>query len=151
MNRVYIAGPFSKPRTRKALLKMIDIAAKRYGRVDLYIPMEYKVPGDFQKLDGTWNLSNAEWAKRVYENDIQHLDNAEVVIALNVGLYRTAGTVWEVGYAKGKGISVFAYTPTWAMKNDMSLMLMNSYDGYIDEKGIIHKFTEEELNKFNQK
>ena len=64
MSKVYIAGPFSKPRTRKALQKIIDIASKRYGRAELYVPMEYKVPGDFQKLDGTWNLTNAEWAKK---------------------------------------------------------------------------------------
>ena len=151
MSKVYIAGPFSKPRTRKALLKMIDIASKHYGRSELYVPMEYKVPGDFQKLDGTWNLTNTEWAKKVYENDIKHLNEAEVVIALNAGLYRTAGTIWEVGYAKGKGIPVFAYTPGWAKKNDMSLMLMNSYDGYIDDNGYIHKFTEEILSQFNQK
>ena len=151
MSTVYIAGPFSKPRTRKALQKMIDIAAKRYGRSELYVPMEYKVPEDFQKLDGTWNLTNAEWAKKVYENDIKHLNEATVVIALNVGIYRTAGTVWEVGYAKGKEIPVFAYTPEWAKKNDMSLMLMNSYDGYIDDSGYIHKFTDDVLGQFNQK
>lgn len=151
MSKVYIAGPFSKPRTRKALQKIIDIASKRYGRAELYVPMEYKVPGDFQKLDGTWNLTNAEWAKKVYENDIKHLDESEVVIVLNVGIYRTAGTVWEAGYAKGKGIPVIAYIPEWAKKNDMSLMLMNSYDGYIDENGYIHKFTDEVLSQFNQK
>ena len=151
MSVVYIAGPFSKPRTQKAIQKMIDIASKRYGRSELYVPMEYKVPEDFQKLDGTWNLTNAEWAKKVYENDIKHLNEAEVVIALNVGIYRTAGTVWEVGYAKGKGIPVIAYTPERAKKNDMSLMLMNSYDGYIDENGYIHKFTDEVLSQFNQK
>ena len=33
----------------------------------------------------------------------------------------------------------------------MSLMLMNSYDGYIDDKGFIHKFDEETLSQFNQK
>ena len=33
----------------------------------------------------------------------------------------------------------------------MSLMLMNSYDGYIDENGYIHKFTDEVLSQFNQK
>lgn len=151
MSKIYIAGPFSKPRTKKSLKEMIKIVTKRYGESTLYIPMDYKVPGDFQKIDGTWNLSNAEWAKSVYENDIKHLNESDIVFVLNVGLYRTAGTVWEAGYAKGKGIPVIAYIPEWAKKNDMSLMLMNSYDGYIDKDGYIHKFTEEELLKFNQK
>jgi len=151
MGKVYIAGPFSKPRLKKSLKEMIKIVSNHYGESILYIPMDYKVLGDFQKIDGTWNLSNAEWAKNVYENDIKHLNESDIVFVLNVGLYRTAGTVWEAGYAKGKGIPVIAYIPEWAKKNDMSLMLMNSYDGYIDKDGYIHKFTEEELLKFNQK
>ena len=151
MSKIYIAGPFSKPRERKALKKMIEIVAKRYEYSSLYIPMEYKVPDDWQKLDGTWNLSNAEWARKVYENDIKELDMADMVFVLNTGLYRTAGTVWEAGYAKGKKIPVIAYIPEWAKKHDMSLMLMNSYDGYIDNDGFIYEFTKDILNQFNQK
>jgi nucleoside 2-deoxyribosyltransferase len=68
--RIYIAGPFSHPEEREALQHMIELVKKRYPDANLYIPMEYKVPGDFQKLDGTWNLANHEWAKKVYESDI---------------------------------------------------------------------------------
>lgn len=151
MSKIYIAGPFSKPEEREALKKMIDIVGKRYGFTDMYIPMEYKVPGDFQKLDGTWNLSNSEWARKVYENDIKQLNNAEVVFALYVGHYCSSGTIWEMGYANGKGIPVYAYIPEWAHGEDVSLMCMNSFSGYIDDNGYTHKFNEEDLGKFNQK
>lgn len=151
MSRVYIAGPFSKPEERESLKHMIAIAEKTYGASELYIPMDYKVPGDWQKLDGTWNLSNHEWARKVYENDLKHLDEAEVVIAMYVGHYCSSGTIWEMGYANGKGIPVYAYIPEWAKGEDVSLMCMNSFRGYIDENGFIHKFTEEDLEQFNQK
>lgn len=151
MSKVYIAGPFSKPEERNALKHMIEIAEKRFGAVNLYIPMDYKVPGDWQKLDGTWNLSNCEWARKVYENDVKELNKAEVVIAMYVGHYCSSGTIWEIGYANGKGISVYAYIPEWAKGENVSLMCMNSFAGYIDEDGYIHNFTDEYLSKFNQK
>ena len=151
MSRVYIAGPFSKPEERESLKHMIEIAEKRFGANNLYIPMEYKVPGDFQKLDGTWNLSNHEWARKVYENDVKHLNEAEIVIAMYVGHYCSSGTIWEIGYANGKGIPVYAYIPDWAKCGDVSLMCMNSFSGYIDENGFTYKFTDNDLEQFNQK
>ena len=150
---IYIAGPFSTPECRESLKHMIELVKKRYhnSKPNIYIPMEFKVPGDFQKPDGTWNLSNEEWAKAVYDSDIEHLNNADVVFAMNIGIYRTAGTVWEMGYAVGKGIPVYAYIPEWAKGNDMSLMLMNSFKGYLGEDGYISPFAPGELNKYNQK
>ena len=120
--KVYIAGPFSKPEEREALKQMIGIVSTRYSHSDIYIPMEYKVPGDFQKLDGTWNLSNQEWARKVYENDINQLNKSEIVFALYVGHYCSSGTIWEAGYANGKGIPVIAYIPEWAKGEDVSLI-----------------------------
>ena len=148
--RIYIAGPFSHQKEREALQHMIELVRKRYPDANLYIPMEYKVPEDFQKLDGTWNLPNHQWAQKVYESDIKHLDTASMVIALYVGHYCSSGTVWEMGYAKGKGIPVIAYIPEW-VKGDMSLMVMNGFDKYLGEDGNIHPITEEFLSKFNQK
>lgn len=148
--RIYIAGPFSHPEEREALHHMIELVKKRYPDANLYIPMEYKVPGDFQKLDGTWNLANHEWAKKVYESDIYHLDTASMVFALYVGHYCSSGTIWEVGYAKGKGIPVIAYIPEY-VTGDVSLMVMNGFNNYLGEDGNIYPITEEFLSKFNQK
>lgn len=148
--RIYIAGPFSHPEEREALQHMIELVRKRYPDANLYVPMEYKVPGDFQKLDGTWNLANHEWAKAVYESDIKHLDTASIVIALYVGHYCSSGTVWEIGYAKGKGIPVVTYIPEW-VKGDVSLMVMNGFEKYLGEDGNIYPMSEEFLTKFNQK
>ena len=148
--RIYIAGPFSHQEERESLKHMIELVKKRYPEANFYIPMEYKVPEDFQKEDGTWNLPNYKWAKRVYESDIKHLDTASIVIALYVGHYCSSGTVWEIGYARGKGIPVIAYIPE-CVKGDVSLMVMNGFSSYIGEDGDLHPITEEFLSKFNQK
>lgn len=148
---IYIAGPFSHDNERTSLKHMIELVQKRYPDANLYIPMEYKVPGDFQKLDGTWNLPNNVWAKRVFDSDIKYLNNSDLVIAMYIGHYCSSGTVWEIGYAVGRNIPVIGYIPDWAKEQDMSLMVLNGFSGYISEDTNIHKFTDEELLKFNQK
>lgn len=147
---IYIAGPFSTEKERESLKHMIKLVQKRYPDVNLYIPMEYKVPGDFQKLDGTWNLPNTEWAKRVYENDIKELNRADLVFAMYVGHYHSSGTVWEIGYACGRETSVILYVPEW-VKGDMSLMILNGVHKKLTEDGLIVPITEEYLSQFNQK
>ena len=148
--RIYIAGPFSHTEERESLEHMIDLIKKKYPEANLYIPMEFKVEEDYQKEDGTWNLPNYEWAKRVYESDIKHLDTANMVIALYVGHYCSSGTIWEMGYAKGKGIPVVVYIPE-CVNGDMSLMVMNGFDSYFGEDSNFHPITEDFLSKFNQK
>lgn len=148
--KIYIAGPFSTERERESLKHMIELVKSRYPGYSLYIPMEYKVPGDFQKLDGTWNLSNDEWARKVYENDIKNLDSADLVIFMYTGHYCSSGTIWEVGYACGKGIITIIYIPEWAQKENMSLMVMNSTKHCLIEDGNIHRFDIDLIN-YNQK
>ena len=136
---VYIAGPFAEPHHREALLHMIDIVRNTLNRSEvldnLYIPMEYKVKGDFQKPDGTWNLPNHVWAKDVFQADIAAIENADVVIVLYDGRKGTTGTAWEIGYAYAKNIPVVGYIPEYARKEPMSLMVLNSFAGLLREDG----------------
>ena len=148
---IYIAGPFSHDNEKESLKHMIELVQKRYPDANLYIPMKYKVPEDFQKLDGSWNLPNNEWAKKVFLHDIEELNKADLVFALYVGHYCSSGTVWEIGYSCGKDIRVYGYIPEWARSQDMSLMVLNGFSGYIGEDSRLYDFTEEDLLKFNQK
>lgn len=143
---IYIAGPIKE---KELIQEMIEVVKKRYPDANLYIPMDYKVPGDFQKLDGTWNLPNHEWAKKVFESDINHLKNSDLIFSLYTGYYHTSGTIWEIGYACGLNIPVIAYIPYFV--KDVSLMVMNSFSNYITNDGVINSITDEFLSKFNQK
>lgn len=148
---IYIAGPFSHDNERQALQEMINIVKNRFGFEDIYIPMEYKVPGDYQKLDGTWNLENHVWAKEVFKNDLRHLNEATIVIALYTGHYCSSGSIWEIGYACGRGIPVIAYIPDWAKEKDVSLMVMNGFKSQLHKDGTITPFTVDDFRKYNQK
>lgn len=146
--KIYIAGSFSSEQERESLKYMISLVRKVFPDTELYIPMELKVKGDFQKPDGSWNLPNYVWAKEVYGNDIRNLDESDMVFVMYTGHRSTS---WELGYAMGQGKVAFVYIPDWAKDNDMSLMVLNGkLDGYIDESGI-HGMTDEYLKIFNQK
>lgn len=154
--KIYIAGPFSSAVDRAALKRMIKIVKQihQYTDLDLYIPMEYKVEGDYKKEDGTWNLPNYVWSKQVYKNDIKNLCEAEEVFVLYTGRKGTTGTAWEIGFAHGMNKKITLYIPNYAKDRPMSLMVLNSADYYIDfingypiKRSIDKNF----LEKFNQK
>ena len=148
--KIYIAGSFSKDYERLALLHMIEVVRKNYPDAELYIPMEYKVSGDFLKEDGTWYLPNEEWAKTVYMADKKALDEAELVIAKYEGHVCNSGTTWEIGYACGRGIPVIGWLPEYVV-GDVSLMVMNCFTGIMDSSGNFDKPLIDILKRYNQK
>jgi nucleoside 2-deoxyribosyltransferase len=93
--RIYIAGPFSTERERESLNKMISLIRGNFPNSKLYIPMEFKVPGESQKPDGSWNLENYDWARQVYLNDLKHIEEATKVFAMYTGRNATTGTAWD--------------------------------------------------------
>ena len=136
---------------------MIELVKKRYqftlenGHTELFIPMEHKIDGDFQKEDGSWNLSNPEWSRRVYAMDTKAIDECDIMYAMYTGHFGTTGTAFEVGYAKARGKQIVLYIPEWAKENNVSLMIFNSTPAYLTEDGSVRLFTDEYLNQFNQK
>lgn len=153
---VYIAGPFSKPEERKELEHMIDLVKKYFSywstNLHIYIPMEYKVPGAFKKEDGTWSMPDQDWAKYVFDHDRLELNDTDIVIAMYMGHYSSTGTPWELGYCFAKqNCTIVGYIPDIAKDKDMSLMVLNSFDGFLTNEGHIVKSTPEILSQFKQK
>ena len=149
--RIYIAGPFSTEQERESLKKMISLVRQNFPYAKLYIPMEFKVPGEFQKPDGSWNLENYDWARQVYLNDLKHIEEATKMFAMYTGRNATTGTAWEIGYACAYGIDTYLYIPEWAKEKDMSLMIINSALGWMDEFGVIRYVNEDFFKMFKQK
>lgn len=149
--KIYIAGPFSTECERESLNKMISLVKQNFPAAKLYIPMEFKVPGEFQKPDGSWNLENYDWARQVFLSDLKHIEEANKVFVMYTGRNSTTGTAWEMGYSCALGIDTYLYIPEWAKEKDMSLMVINSGLGWMDEVGTIRYVNEEFLKMFNQK
>lgn len=152
VKNIYIAGTFSSDEDRKSLKGLINLVRHKYPDADVFVPMEHKVEGDFQRPDGSWFLPNEVWARRVFNMDLAAIDRADIVFAMYTGHKSTTGTSWEMGYAYASGKPIIGYIPFWAEENNMSLMIINSLSGYVNKEGnIVWNIDEEFRKKYNQK
>lgn len=115
---IYVAGPFFTDEQRRLLNHMIEHLRKTQTE-ELFIPMEHFIEnGD--------KMSNQEWAQKVFEMDVQAINNCSQVVAMYLGHYSDTGTAWEIGYAYAKGIPVSLWIPIAYRQFDMSIMPINS-------------------------
>ena len=121
--KIYLAATIGKP---KGLYRTNAIKAKSIleslGHVVL-APWETKIPG-------AWEMSNIEWGKRVFDEDIKNIEAADCVVVLSYGRKSTAGANWEAGYAYGRGKKVLV-VEMFGLKI-MSLMVSNGANAVIN-------------------
>ena len=140
---IYLASPFFNelelPLYRQA------IKALRAEGHNVYVPQEHTI-------DGAWDMSNELWAKCVYADDVTAINHADVVVALNFGMYSDSGTAWECGYARALGtavVQVLCGEPNTAY----SMMMISSADKVVplENVGIFNKFSPVNLDNVIQK
>lgn len=110
--KIYLASPlFTEHERENVIASAKDL--RRQGH-EVYVPMEHQIE------DG-WDLTNNEWARRVFEEDIKAINWCDCVYCLYYGLYSDSGTAWECGYAYGIGkeVVVFDYA-----NEEVSLMVI---------------------------
>lgn len=92
--KLYLASPFFNDEE----LKYYRIAVERLrtSGYDVFVPQEHEI-------EGAWEMSNEEWAEKVYAMDVCSLHNCDTVLVLNFGLYSDSGTAWEAGWALAAG------------------------------------------------
>ena len=80
----------------------------------VYCPWTLKIPN-------AWDMSQEQWARKVFEADIKAINEADVVLCVTFGREKTsAGTMWENGYAYGIN------KPVWVIQiGEESTSLMN--------------------------
>ena len=113
--KIYLAGPFFNDQERQIIEKVRDIL--RSGGHEVFVPMEHFIP------DGE-TLPNAVWGKKVFDMDVEAINNCDIVYAVYHGHYSDSGTAWEIGYAYAKSIPVVLLHTD--QKNISSVMPVNS-------------------------
>lgn len=127
MKKVYLAGGIvAADGKQKNNLHTIARVLRNKG-LDVFSPIEHKIP------DGE-NMSNRQWAKSVFDMDLQAINNADLIVMCYNGTEAKGqnGTMWECGYAAAKGIPVVIVF--MADGNTSSLMVSNSVHCFV--KGI---------------
>ena len=136
--KAYLASPFFTEKELVFYHKVIDFLRHEEG-FDLYVPMEHTI-------EGAWDMTNAAWAKAVFDEDVKAIDEAEVVFVINLGMYSDSGTAWEAGYAYAKGKIVINLVKD--TNSTYSLMMLNGCDCIKYAGGAMGTFR---LNEFEQK
>lgn len=99
--KIYLAGSCGTEQREN----MVVVAnALRKANYEVYCPFELKIPD-------AWEMSQEDWAAKVFEKDIEALNACDVMVYITPGRVSTAGSNWEQGYAYalGKKIYVFQY------------------------------------------
>lgn len=112
--KIYLASPLFTE-YEKDQVREVAAILRRWGH-DVYVPMEHQIPD-------AWHLPNAEWGKRVFEEDVKAIDECDCMYVLYYGLYSDSGTAWEQGYAYAKGKKVTVLNKGNAA--EVSLMIVN--------------------------
>ena len=91
--KIYLAGPFFNER-ETALIR--EFAARLRTEYDVFVPMEHTAEGDVP-------FGSFAWGHEIFGIDVEGLNGADFVVALDHGFTSDAGTAWETGYAYAQG------------------------------------------------
>lgn len=120
--KIYLASPFFN----EAELEVYNKAKRllREAGYKVYVPQEHTI-------EGAWEMSNEDWARRVFVEDCHAIDDCDVVMVLNFGMYSDSGTAWEAGYAFAKSKTVVQVL-CGGENATYSLMMMNSCKNIVE-------------------
>lgn len=111
----YLASPFFNDSQVDRMMKVLGVLrSKGYS---VYAPYEHGIVGD--KLDK--NL-----IKTIFMSNVEAIRSSKNVIAITDE--KDMGTIWEAGYAYGKGIPIIYYCETIG-NNPFNIMLSESAIG----------------------
>jgi nucleoside 2-deoxyribosyltransferase len=114
--KIYLASPFFNEEEIEIYNEVIGLLRSEKN-VDVFVPREHEIPSG-------WEMTNYKWAEAVFALDLIALQQADIVVALNFGMYSDSGTAWECGYAYGTGKKVLNIL-CGKKNSEYSLMMTN--------------------------
>lgn len=111
--KIYLASPLFTDYERKKVQRAASLL--RNMGCEVYVPMEHSI-------ENAWELPNYEWAKKVFDEDIKAIQEADEIYCIYYGLYSDSGTAWECGYAYALGKPVHLIDES---NEEVSLMVVN--------------------------
>lgn len=111
--KIYLASPLFTDYERKKVQRAASLL--RNMGCEVYVPMEHSI-------ENAWELPNYEWAKKVFDEDVKAIQEADEVYCIYYGLYSDSGTAWECGYAYALGKPVHLIDES---NEEVSLMAVN--------------------------
>lgn len=113
MSKIYLASPLFTEYERQQVA--MTAQALRNDGDEVYVPMEHTIPNAL-------GMTNAEWGKAVFQEDVRAIRECDMVVCIYYGLYSDSGTAWECGFAYGIGKPVGLFD---CAVDKVSLMVVN--------------------------
>ena len=140
--KVYVAASFAyndrnKTEHRKVDIERVVSIVKERLSADYYLPHQLKI-------ENAWDMSLEDWARKVYEHDVNALDGADLVLFISYGKENNSGSVWECGYATARGIPVVVVK----MTNDVESLMITSTARAILKEDELKQYDFDLLPKF---
>lgn len=101
----YIAGPLFNE-SERWFDEQIEAVARRAG-FDTFLPHR----------DGDLRLQGPDDVQRIFEEDRNAIDRADIVIANLNGVTTDDGTAWELGYAYARGKYLVGVYTDWRLQH----------------------------------
>lgn len=120
MRKIYLASPLFTEFEKENVISLAKYL--RANGNEVYVPMEHSV-------ENAWDYENHEWAKMVFEEDVQAIKECDEVWCIYYGLYSDSGTAWECGFAYGIGKPVHLVDRS---NEEVSLMIINGAENAHD-------------------
>ena len=120
--KIYLASPFFN--INEILMYEGAIESLREKGYDVYVPREHTI-------EGAWQMPNKTWAGYVFDEDVRAINECDVVLVMNHGMYSDSGTAWEAGYAMAAGkrvVQILCGEPN----TTYSLMMISSADRVVE-------------------
>lgn len=115
---IYLAGAFFNIVDRGTISQLANTLRKQ-GHV-VYVPMEHPI-------ENAWDISNKEWGKRVFIEDVDAIRKCDAVVAVVThGMNDDTGTIWEIGFAYGINKPIYVIHNYQIKEGIASLMVWNS-------------------------
>lgn len=116
MKKFYIASAMFTESQKDRINKHAKLL--RQLGYEVYVPHELEIPN-------ADTLPNSEWACKVFQHDVQAIDECDEVLYFCEGANGDLGSAWECGYAYAKG-KVIRVVELDTMQRCISLMVAQS-------------------------
>lgn len=113
MSVVYYAGPLFTDAERLWNSRNVDALRASVPEAQFLVPQEFCAVHD-TAVDGE---AKPDFTA-IFADCVQHLDEADVVLAILDGADPDSGTAWEVGYAYARGKKVIGWRTDWRPGED---------------------------------
>ena len=127
--KIYLAGPCDTE--HRTIMVKIAERLRREPNLDVYCHWELKI-------ENAWGMSQEDWAREVFEADVEAIQRCDSFLFISEGRISSAGSNWEQGmaYAIGKPVYVVQITdnPTSLMTFCGATYFYNSTPYKVKEK-----------------